>query len=130
MFERGKERLALARPALIPLFLYIGSLAVAMSWLENLADSPLRFVVMAVPALLGLWVVLAVAKALSKLDELERKVLLSGMGFSFAITLVFTETWGILEVAGGLPPLNGIYIALMMVVLMLVGKLWNKQKYE
>lgn len=130
MRERAKERAALARPALIPVILYIGSLAAAMSWLEGLAESSLRFAVMAVPALLGLWVAAAVAGAIGKMDELERKVLLRGMGFSFAITLVFTETWGVLEIAGSLPSLNGIYIALMMVVLWLVGKLWNKQKYE
>ena len=77
----------------------------------------------------GLWLAFGVVQAIRRLDELERKNLLDGMVFSFAGTLILTMSLGFLNIAG-FPQVNASLIALVMVILWLVGKLWSGRMYQ
>jgi hypothetical protein len=129
MIERAKARVKLIYPLLIPLILYIGALAFSMNWLELNPDSPWRYVVALSPMIPGVWIAVGVVRAIKKLDELERSVLLEGVAVSFVGTLILVMSLGFLEIAG-LPPLSGIYIGLFMVVLWLITKLVIHKVYE
>ena len=77
----------------------------------------------------GAWIAFGVVRAILKLDELERRVLLEGMAVSFVITLILVMSMGLLGLAG-VPQLNGLYIGMVMAVLWLVGKLWVTGRYQ
>lgn len=129
MIERIRERMKLLRPLLLPFVIYILLLLYSMNWLESNALSPWRFVVALLPIAPGIVIALGVVRAILQLDELERKILLQGMAVSFACTFVLVLSLGLLGYAGA-PQLNGIYIALVMALLWLVGKLMITRRYS
>ena len=129
MIERIKERLPLVRPLFVPLILYIGFLAFAMSWLQANPESAWRYPVALIPMIPGLFLVLGLVRAIGKLDELARKILLESMVFAFALTLILTMGLGLLGLAGLTAP-NSIYIAFFMSAAWLVGKLWITRRYQ
>jgi hypothetical protein len=86
-------------------------------------------VVALLPMIPGLVIAFGVIRAILQLDELQRKILLEGLAFSFTITLTLVMSMGLLGLAG-VSQLNGIYIACVMAVLWLVGKLWATRRYE
>lgn len=129
MFERAKERFPLIRPLLIPLVLYIGLLAWSLNWLQSHLDSTWRYPVALSPMLPGIFLVLGMIRAIHKLDELARRILVDGMAVSFLFTLVLTLSLGLLGMAD-FPQPNMAYISLFMVIMWLVGKLIITGKYQ
>lgn len=129
MIERFKERLPLIRPLFVPLILYIGLLAFGMNWLNDNPESVWRYPVALLPMVPGLFLVLGMVRALGRLDELARKILLESMVFAFTLTLILTMGLGLLGIAGLTPP-NTIYIALFMSLAWLAGKLWITRRYQ
>ena len=129
MFERAKERWVLVRPLLIPFILYIGLLVFAVSWLGNNPNSRGRYLVALLPMLPGLFIAAGVLCAIRKLDELSQKTLLEAIAISFGFTLILTLSLGMLSIAG-FPQPGGIYIALFMVIMALLAKLFLSRKYE
>jgi len=124
MKARMQYRLDLLRPLLVPLVFFIGFEVIAVSWLSANPDSKWRFFVALLPMVAGTWLAFGVVRAFRSLDELERKNIEDGMLFSFAGTLILTISLGFLNIAG-LPRLNASVIALIMVILALIGKLWS-----
>ncbi len=127
MKDRIRFRFRLIRPLLIPLILYIGALGFAMHWLAANPDSGWRYAVALTPMLPGIWIALGMLRAIARLDELERRILLEAAAGSFAITLLIMLSMGLLGFAG-LPQLNGVYVAGLMAILWLLGKLWGNWK--
>lgn len=127
MKDRIRYRLGLIRPLLVPLILYIGTLAFAMQWLAANPNTGWRYVVALAPMLPGIWMALGMLRAMVRLDELERRILLEAAAGSFAITLLLMLSMGLLGFAG-LAQLNGVYIAGLMAMLWLLGKLWGNWK--
>lgn len=129
MIERMKLRARLIRPLLIPLIFYVGLLAFAFRWINAYPDSNRGYAITLLPIIPGLFIARGMFKAIMQVDELERKNLIEGIIFSFSVTLIIVLSMGLLGVAG-VPQLNGIYIAFIMVVLWLVGKLWSARRYR
>lgn len=129
MLERIKYRAKLVRPLLVPFVLYVGLLAFSLSWLEANPESTWRYPVALLPLLPGVFIAFGVVRAIGQLDELERKTLLDGMAISFACTFILLISLGLMGMAG-LPQVNGMYIALFMALLWLVGKLWMTGRYR
>ena len=127
MKDRLRYRFSLLRPLFIPLIFYIGALVFSMNWLSANLDSGWRYAVALIPMLPGIWMALGVMRAISRLDEMERRILLEAAAISFAITLLLMLSLGLLGIAG-IPQLNGIYIAGIMAFLWFVGKLWGNWK--
>jgi len=129
MIERMKERAKLVRPLLVPLVFYIGFLAFSFGWLEENLTSPWRIVVALLPMFPGVFISLGIGKAIQQVDEMERIILQKGMAFSFAATLLLLITMGLLERAG-VEQLGSIYIALFMIIVWLLAKLWGHWRYQ
>jgi len=129
MLERIKQRAVFIRPLLFPLVLYIGLLAFAMSRMSDQPDDPWRYVIVLLPMVPGVWLALGVVNAISKLDEMERRILLEAAGFAFAVTIVLMLGMGFLSLAG-VPSLNGIYVSGIMAVLWVIGKLWGNRRFR
>jgi hypothetical protein len=129
MFERMKQRAVYIRPLLLPLILYIGLLAFAMSYLSKETGGGWRYVIALLPMIPGVWLALGMVKAISKLDEMERRILMEAAGFAFTVTMVLMLGLGFLSLAG-LPSLNGVYIAGIMALLWMIGKVLGNRRYQ
>ena len=129
MFERIKQRAKLIRPLLIPFIFYIGLLAFSIKWLEENPKSSWRIAVALLPVIPGIIIALGIMRSILQLDELERRILLEGIAFSFAMTFILVLSFGLLDFAG-VTMLNGSYIALFMAIFMLIGKLWGNRRYR
>ncbi len=128
MIERLKERVPLLRPLLVPLILYIGLLAFSSRWLPDNLELSWRTLVALSPLLPGIFIAGGVVRAILKLDELQRKILLEGLAISFMGTFILLLSLGLLGQVG-IPQLNGVYICLVMAALWLLGKLWATRRY-
>lgn len=128
-WQRIKQRAKLIRPLIIPLILYIGALAFALQWLGSNPASSWRLPVAILPTLPAIAIAIGLVRAISRLDEMERRILIDGTAFSYLVTILLVLTMGMLGIAG-LPQLNGIYIAAIMLLLWLVGKLLGNRRYQ
>ena len=131
MFERAKERWPLVRPLLAPLLLYFGFLALGLSLSESNPGAAWRYAAVLLPMLPAAWLIVGLGKAIGKLDELGRKVILDSLGLSFGFTLALLLTLGLLAVAGlELPAITFMLLALFMMLVVLVSKLALSRRYE
>lgn len=128
-WQRIKQRARLIRPLIFPLILYISFLAFAFRWLGSNPNSTWRIPVAILPILPAIAVAAGMVRAISRLDEMERRILVDGTAFSFLVTILLMLTMGMLGMAG-LDQLNGIYVAAIMLLLWLVGKLLGNRKYQ
>jgi uncharacterized membrane protein (DUF485 family) len=129
MLERMKSRSKLVRPLLVPLILYVGVLAFSFNWLADNLESNWRYLVALLPMLPGIFIAFGVVRAIQKLDEMERKVMLESAAVSFMLTMILVMSLGLLNIAE-FPPVNGIYIGLFMAIIWLIAKLWIHRSYE
>ncbi len=127
--KRVKRRAALLRPLLLPLLLYLALLALAVSQVPSMAPTPLRYVVALLPIVPGLYVAFGIVRMAAKIDEMERRVLLEAVTFSFILTLIFLFSAGLLGLAG-VPQPSPIITAAIMCFLVVVGKLWSNWRYR
>ena len=126
--KRIKRRATLIRPLLLPLILYIGLLAVAVSFVPDMEDTPWRTIVALLPMVPGLFLVLGILRMTAQIDEMERRILLEAVAFSFILTLLLLLTFGLLGLVG-VPRPSPIIIAAIMCFLLLLGKLLANRKY-
>lgn len=126
--KRIKHRVSLMRPLLLPLILYIGLLAVAVSLVPEMQNTPWRYVVAVLPMVPGLFLAIGIIRLTTQIDEMERRILLEAVAFSFVLTLLLLLTIGLLGLAG-VPQPSPIIIATIMCFLLLLGKLLANWKY-
>lgn len=129
MIERMKERFHLIRPLLIPFGMYLVTLGVSLTWIETHPDADWRYLVALLPLVPGIFLTLGILRAIRKLDEMSRMILVNGIEISFAFTLFLTISLGFLGMAG-FPQPNAAYISFFMLVMWLVGKLFITRKYQ
>ena len=92
---------------------------VARPWRDLLALSPM------VPAAAVAWIVL---RELRRMDELQRRVQLEALGFSFAGTAILTFSYGFLE-GLGYPRLSMFSVWPILAVLWAVGLVLARRRY-
>ena len=127
--KRIKERAKLVRPLLIPLIIYIGLLTFSFFWLNNNPNDKWGVTIALLPIIPAIFIGFGVLKAIGKLDEMERRVLLEGAAFSFMGTFLLLTAIGLLDQVN-FPQPNGIYISAFMLFLWLIGKFWAQKKYK
>ncbi len=127
--KRIKHRAKRIRPLLLPLVLYIGLLALAVMWAPDMGTSPWRYVVVLLPMIPGLFLAYGVVRATSKIDEMERRILLEAVAFSFIFTLILLLSFGLLGLVG-IPQPSPVIISAIMCFLLVVGKLWGNWRYR
>ena len=127
--KRIKKRATLMRPLLVPLILYIGLLAFAVSWAPTMETSFWRYVVALLPMIPGLFLAFGIVRVTSKIDEMERRILLEAVAFSFIFTMILLLSFGLLGLVG-MPQPSPIMIAGIMILLLVVGKFWSMWRYR
>jgi hypothetical protein len=127
--QRIKQRAQLIRPLLIPLILYLGLLAVAVTWAPNMPPSGWRYFVALLPLIPGLFLAFGILRVTAKIDEMERRILLEAAAFSFIFTLILLLSFGLLGLVGVQQP-SAIMIVFIMCMLLVIGKLWGNWRYR
>jgi len=113
----------------VPLILYIGLLVLAVSWAPNMTKSIWQYGIVLLPMLPGVFLALGIVRATSRLDEMENRILLEAVAFSFIITLLLLLSLGLLGLVG-VPALSPMYIVLIMCILLVIGKLLGNWRYR
>jgi hypothetical protein len=93
---------------------------VARPWRDLIALSPM------VPAAAMAWIVL---RELRRMDELQRRIQLEALGFSFAGTAILTFSYGFLE-GLGYPRLSMFTVWPILAVLWAVGLAVARRRYQ
>ena len=127
--QRIKQRAQFIRPLLIPLILYIGMLAFSVTWAPDMRPSVWRYFVALLPMIPGLFLAFGILRVTTKIDEMERRILLEAAAFSFIFTLILLLSFGLLGLVGVQQP-SAIMIVFIMCMLLIVGKLWGNWRYR
>lgn len=127
--NRIKQRAKLIRPLLVPLILYLGLLAVAVTWAPKLENSIWGYVVALLPLLPGLFLTFGVVRVTTQIDEMERRIILEAAAFAFIFTLLLLLSFALLGLVG-VPQPSNTWIVFTMSMLLIVGKLWGNWKYR
>ena len=93
-------------------------------------DSLWRAPVAVAPMLGGLAAAVAIVRMYGRLDELERRLLLQGLAFSFAGTALVTFTYGFLENVDLVPHASWFFVWPIMGVLWIAARLWQRWRYR
>ena len=93
---------------------------VARPWRDLIALSPM------IPAAATAWIVL---RELRRMDELQRRIQLEALGFSFAGTAILTFSYGFLE-GLGYPRLSMFTVWPILAVLWVVGLVVARRRYQ
>ena len=93
---------------------------VARPWRDVIALSPM------IPAAAMAWVIL---RELRRVDELQRRIQLEALGFSFAGTAILTFSYGFLE-GLGYPRLSMFTVWPLLAVLWIVGLVLARRRYQ
>lgn len=127
--KRVKERFQLIRPLMVPLVLYIGLLAVSSTRLKPDQALGTKIVLIMLPMLPAIFLAFGFVKAVSKLDELERKIILEAAAFTLVITLLAMIALMLLKQAGVSTPDPG-YIGMGMAIILVIGKLVGNWRHR
>jgi ABC-type dipeptide/oligopeptide/nickel transport system permease subunit len=92
---------------------------------------PARFAagVALLPALPLVLVALTILAYLRKIDELQRKVQLDAMAFSFALTSVTTFSYGLLQSYARAPAVSWTFVWPVLAVYWVIGLWFSRRRY-
>jgi hypothetical protein len=93
---------------------------VARPWRDLVALSPM------IPAATMAWIIL---RELRRMDELQRRIQLEALGFSFAATAILTFSYGFLE-GLGYPKLSMFTVWPILATLWAVGLAMARRRYQ
>lgn len=125
IWTQHKAQITFAFALLAFLMILVGSVTVvqasaAVSWRYLIAAIPI------VPAAIVIWLFM---RALSRLDEVQKRVQVQAFGFALASTALFTFGYGFLEGVGW-PQMNGTLVLPMMALLWGVGMIVTALRYR
>jgi len=109
--------------------LYVAVLFLSVYLLQILRDSPWRIpaaLLPIIPIVLGM---LAFLRFFREMDELQKRIQLGALAFSFVTTGLLTFTYGLLQNAG-LPQVSFIAVLPMMIALWGLGSVLEMRRYE
>ena len=99
-------------------------------WLvKHRVHSPVRYLLAVLPVVPAAFAMWAAIRYFRGLDELQRRIQVEGLAFSFLTTCLIALSWGFLQIAG-LPPFDVIWIAPLLVFLWGVGTCVARRRYQ
>lgn len=104
-------------------------LILSITLLKHNPDSLWRVPLAVAPVIPSLFGLRAFLRFLSRMDELERRIQLEGIGFSFGATVVVAMTLGFLENVG-LPRPSWVLVVPLMITLWGVGVALASRRYR
>ncbi|MBI9043589.1 MAG: hypothetical protein JEZ06_03840 [Anaerolineaceae bacterium] len=114
---------------LIGLALYMIGILGGITWSDAVSDRSMQIIAASLPILPGIFFVYAVGKAISNLDEMQRRIQTEALAIAFAGTFLVTQSYGLLGEVG-IPQVSWVFVPLVMVFFWMVGKLWLMRKYQ
>lgn len=108
---------------------YVVAVVASAIVLNAYADAPWRAVVALVPVIPALFGLLAFLRFLARMDELQQRIQLTAIGFSFGATAMLTFAYGFLQNAG-FPAISWVFILPGMVALWGVGVAFASWRYR
>jgi len=108
---------------------YTAMVPVSIWLLKGHEHSPVRYlfaVLPVIPSALAMW---ATIRFVRSLDEMQRRIHLDGMAFSFVGTCLISLSWGFLQDAG-LPRADVIWVPLLLVLLWGIGLNMARRRYQ
>lgn len=107
---------------------YAVTLVVALLLVEAHPHAPWRYAVVVAPVIPICFALLAVIRALGRMDELQRRIQLNALGFGFGATAIITFTYGFLELVG-FPKVSYLWVLPLMVALWGIGGAFAARRY-
>jgi hypothetical protein len=90
-----------------------------------------RLIIALIPSIPAILLILFMVRAISQLDELQRKIQIEGLALAFAGTGFITLIYGMLRIAEvGLPPVSALLIYVLMIVLYGIGTVIAGRRYR
>jgi ABC-type cobalamin transport system permease subunit len=133
MFEQCTNSPAARRYTLGILFaslLYAIALVISIYLLKHHnPPAPQKYLIAILPVVPALWMPAIVLRFFREIDELQRRIQLEGLAFSFTATAVLTLAYGFLENAG-LPRLNWVWVWPIMGVCWSLGLAIAHRRYR
>ena len=109
--------------------LYVVMLLVSVWGVKNMAELPVRIVAALLPMIPISLALLVFLRFFATLDELQQRIQLYAMAFSFGTTGMLTFTYGLLQNAG-LPQVSFIAVFPTMIALWGLGSVFASWKYQ
>ena len=107
---------------------YVIVVYVSVWLLKHRVYSPLRFLLAVLPVVPAAFAMWAAIRYFRGLDELQRRIQVEGLAFSFLATCLIALSWGFLQNAG-LPHADVIWVAPLLIGLWGVGTCVAKRRY-
>ena len=108
---------------------YVVFLFISVRWLQHHPPAPWKYAIAVMPVLPLLWVPMTVVRFLREIDELQRKIQLEALAFSFTATALLTLTYGFLQNAG-VPNQSWIWVWPVMGIFWSIGLAVARQRYK
>jgi hypothetical protein len=118
-----------AREFIIAMIAYGIVIMISRLTLNNIGESPWRFVIALLPLIPVLFLISGFIRYLSGIDELQQRIQLQAIGFAAGTTGLLTFAYGFLELEG-LPSLSTFFIFPLMIMLWGVGLAYFSRRYE
>ena len=101
----------------------------AFHYIRLVQSDVLRILIALAPAIPGVFFVITIGVAISRLDEMQRRIQIEALAISFAGTALVSLCYGLLGQAG-FRQANWVFVLLVMVFFWGVGKLWTLRRYR
>jgi hypothetical protein len=108
---------------------YTAMVPVSIWLVKGHEHSPLRYLFAVLPVFPSAFAMWATIRFVRGLDELQRRIHVEGMAFSFVGTCLISLTWGFLQNAG-LPHADVIWVAPLLIVLWAIGLNIARWRYQ
>ena len=114
---------------LLTMLVYAILLVVVASLVKANPAMPMRFALVLVPLIPGIYATRLISRQLSTMDELQKRIHLEAFGLAFAGTALIALTFGMLDYVG-VEQLNGAWYVSIMLFLWGIGQFIAGRKYE
>jgi hypothetical protein len=118
-----------AREFIIAMIAYGIVIIISRLTLNNIGESPWRFVLALLPLIPVLFLITGFIRFLSGIDELQQRIQLQAIGFAAGTTGLLTFAYGFLELEG-FPSFSTFLIFPLMIMLWGVGLAYFSRRYE
>jgi hypothetical protein len=118
-----------AREFIIAMIAYGIVIMISRLTLNNIGESPWRFVIALLPLIPVLFLISGFIRYLSGIDELQQRIQLQAIGFAAGTTGLLTFAYGFLELEG-FPSFSTFIVFPLMIMLWGVGLAYFSRRYE
>jgi hypothetical protein len=108
---------------------YLATVALSARLLRGHEHTPLGYGIAFLPVIPAIFAMLGFMRLFRSLDELQRRIQLEAVAFSFIATCLITITWAFQQPAG-LPRFDVIYVAPLLILLWSLGVAMARRRYQ